>query len=55
MDLRRIRLGIEVGERLQWYEGLRISASGTKYANPLQNECNVTISGLEMHKQEIIC
>ncbi|HEK1906989.1 baseplate hub protein [Proteus mirabilis] len=54
MDLRRIRLGIEVGERLQWYEGLRISASGTKYANPLQNECNVTISGLNAQTRDYL-
>lgn len=46
IDLRRIRLGIEVNGRLQWYEGLRIRANGTKYANPLQNECTVNIDGL---------
>ncbi|MEY0399708.1 hypothetical protein AB7W17_22745, partial [Providencia rettgeri] len=46
IDLRRIRVGIEVNDRLQWYEGLRIRASGTKYANPLQNECTVNIDGL---------
>lgn len=45
-DLRRIRIGIEVSGRINWYEGLRVRASGTKYANPLQNECQVTISGL---------
>lgn len=46
LDLRRIRIGIEVSGRINWYEGLRVRASGTKYANPLQNECQVTISGL---------
>ncbi|WP_321157710.1 baseplate hub protein [Providencia stuartii] len=46
IDLRRIRLGIEVNGRLQWYEGLLVRASGTKYANPLQNECTVNIDGL---------
>lgn len=46
-DLRRIRIGIEVSGQINWYEGLRVRASGTKYANPLQNECQVTISGLK--------
>lgn len=46
IDLRRIRCGIEVNGRMQWYEGMRIRASGTKYANPLQNECTVNIDGL---------
>lgn len=31
---------------MQWYEGMRVQASGTKYANPLQNECTVSIDGL---------
>lgn len=46
LDLRRIRIGIEVSGQINWYEGLRVRASGTKFANPLQNECQVTISGL---------
>lgn len=47
LDLRRIRIGIEVSGQINWYEGLRVRASGTKFANPLQNECQVTISGLK--------
>ncbi|EOG6911295.1 baseplate hub protein [Proteus mirabilis] len=54
MDLRRIRVGIEVAERLQWYEGLRIKANGTKYANPLQNECTVSIDGLNAHTRDYL-
>lgn len=46
IDLRRIRIGIEVGGSMQLYEGLRVRASGTKYANPLQNEATVTLDGL---------
>ncbi|MBV4413346.1 hypothetical protein J0B02_11020 [Enterobacteriaceae bacterium YMB-R22] len=46
IDLRRIRVGVEVSGRIQWYEGMRVKASGTKYANPLQNECTVSIDGL---------
>lgn len=54
MDLRRIRVGIEVGERLQWYEGLRISAGGKKYANPLQNECQIAITGLNTETRDYL-
>lgn len=55
-DLRRIRLGIEVSGRINWYEGegWNIKASGTKYANPLQNECTVTIKGLSTSTRDFI-
>lgn len=43
MDLRRIRVGIEVAERLQWYEGLRIKANGTKYANPYKTNAQLAL------------
>jgi hypothetical protein len=46
IDLRRIRVAVEVNGRIQWYEGMRVRASGTKYANSLQNECTVSIDGL---------
>lgn len=46
IDLRRIRVGIEFKGRIQWYDGLRVRATGTKFANPTQNDCTVTISGL---------
>lgn len=54
IDLRRIRIGIEVNERLQWYEGLRIRANGTKYANSLQNECTVNIDGLNADTRNML-
>lgn len=53
-DLRRIRIGIEVSGQINWYEGLRVRASGTKFANPLQNECQVTISGLSEKVRDYI-
>lgn len=46
VEQRRIRVGIEMHGQTQFYEGLNISVSGTKYACPLQNECTVTIIGL---------
>ena len=47
-DLRRIRFGIEISGRINWYEGLRVRAGGTKFANAQQNECTLTVSGLSM-------
>lgn len=47
-DLRRIRFGIEISGRINWYEGLRVRAGGTKFANAQQNECTLTVTGLSM-------
>lgn len=46
IDQRRIRVGLEIHGRLQMYEGLNISVSGTKFADPLQNEATIIIGGL---------
>lgn len=54
LDLRRIRVGIEVDGSAQFYEGLRVKASGTKYANPLQNDCTVTISNLSRDTRDYL-
>jgi hypothetical protein len=39
---------------MQFYEGLRIKASGTKYANPQQNDITVTVSGLKRETREFL-
>lgn len=56
VDLRRIRIGIEVLGRINWYEdqNMNVRATGTKFANPLQNDCSVTISGLSMQTRDFI-
>jgi hypothetical protein len=54
LDLRRIRIGIEVNGRINYYEGLRVKASGTKYANPLQNDCTVSITGLKQETRDYL-
>lgn len=54
MDLRRVRVGIEVRGQINWYEGLRITASGTKYASAMQNECSVTVDGLSREVRDYI-
>lgn len=51
-DPRRIRFGIEISGRINWYEGLRVRAGGTKFANAQQNECTLTVSGLSMSTRD---
>lgn len=45
-DPRILRVGIQIDGQIKTYEGLQISASGTKYANPNQNECEVKITNV---------
>ncbi|KNE28220.1 baseplate hub protein [Achromobacter spanius] len=57
IDLRAIRIGIEVSGRTNYYsaqDGMRIKASGTKYANATQNECSVTISNLRRETRDFL-
>lgn len=54
LDLRRIRIGIEINGQINFYEGLRVKVSGTKYASPTQNDCTVVISGLKQETRDFI-
>lgn len=54
LDLRIVRVGIEVNGKLKTYDGLAVTASGTKYANPLQNEAEITIYNLDKATQDYI-
>lgn len=54
IDPRLVRIGIEVAGILKQYEGLQITASGTKYGNPNQNECEVTISNMDKATRDYI-
>lgn len=47
LDPRLLRIGIEINGQLKLYEGLAMTASGTKYANANQNECEVKITNLD--------
>lgn len=47
LDPRLLRVSIEVGGQLRTYDKLAISVSGTKYANPSQNECDIKITNLD--------
>lgn len=46
IDLRRLRVTIEINGKAYSYEDLKIKASGSKFTNALQNECQVEITGL---------
>lgn len=56
LDLRVIRIGVEILGQINWYDDprLNITVSGTKYANPLQNDCTVTIKGLAMATRDYL-
>lgn len=46
-DPRIIRVSIEVNGVLKTFEGLAVVATGTKYDNSIQNECEVRIANLD--------
>lgn len=54
LDPRIVRIGIEVNGQIRYYEGLDITASGTKYANPIQNECEIKITNLARETRDYI-
>jgi hypothetical protein len=47
LDPRILRIGVEINGRLKTYEGLAATASGTKFANPLEDECEVRITNMD--------
>lgn len=54
LDPRLLRIGIEINGRMKLYEGLALTASGTKYANANQNECEVKITNLDQATRDFI-
>lgn len=54
LDPRLLRIGIEVNGVLKLYEGLAMTASGTKYANPIQNECEVKITNPDQATRDFL-
>lgn len=54
LDPRLLRIGIEVDGQLKLYEGLNATASGTKYANANQNECEVKITNLDKATRDFL-
>ncbi len=54
LDPRMIRVGIEINGQLKTYENLTISASGTKFANALQNEAEIRMTNLAKSDREYL-
>jgi hypothetical protein len=54
LDPRIVKLTIEVNGRVKTYQDLFISAVGVKYANPLQDEAEITIYNLDAETQNYI-
>jgi len=54
LDPRIVRVSIEVDGVLKIYDGLDVHATGTKYANPNQNECEVKINNLRKDTRDYI-
>jgi hypothetical protein len=54
LDLRIVRLGIEVNGQIKTYDNLAIKANGTKYANANQNEADITIYNVDRATQDYI-
>lgn len=54
LDPRILRVGVEVDGQLRVYEGLHVVATGAKYANPLQDECAVTVYNMSRDVRNFI-
>ena len=54
IDPRIVRVGVEVDGVVRYYEDLAITASGTKYANANENECEVKITNLSKETRDYI-
>ena len=54
LDPRIVRLGIEMNGELKTYEDLAISATGSKFANALQNEAEIRVSNLSKADREYL-
>lgn len=53
-DPRIVRIGFEVNGQLRQYEGLAVTAVGTKYANPNSDECTLKIANLAKEVRDYI-
>ena len=54
IDPRVVRLGIQVGDNIQFYENLSIYAKGTKFTSPNQGQCTITILNLNRTTREYL-
>lgn len=54
LDPRIVRVAIEVNGKIKTYDKIAITASGTKYGNPIQNEATITLTNLDKQTQDYI-
>ena len=54
IDDRIVRISFEINGQLKIFDGLFISATGTKFANPIQNECEVKIANLSKEDRDYL-
>src|ERR1043165_6991651 len=54
LDPRLVTVDLEVNNRIKTFKDLAIRASGVKFANALQNECQITITNLDKQTQDYI-
>ena len=47
IDPRLMRVGIQVGSQMRFYTDIPLTASGVKYGNPNQGECDISLTNLE--------
>jgi len=54
LDPRIVQVAIEVDGVIKTYDQILITATGTKYANPLQNSAQITLTNLDRVTQDYI-
>lgn len=54
LDPRIVKVGIEIDGLIKTYDGLAITASGTKYANGNQNDAEISITNLDKATRDYI-
>ena len=54
IDQRIVKLGIQVGDNIKFYEGLSIRAKGTKFTSPNAGQCSITILNLNSETREYL-
>ena len=55
LDRRLVRVGIQIDEKtIEYFDGLAITASGSKYATGLMNETNVTIANMTKPQRDYV-
>lgn len=54
LDPRLLRISVEINGQLKSYEDLAMTASGTKFANANQNECEVKITNLDQATRDYL-